>query len=44
MQKWHKDADLEHIHELFIECLTCHLVIVHGLVIENLDLVLLDEE
>ena len=42
MQEWYKDADLEHVHELFVESLICHFAIVHGVIVKNFDLVLLD--
>ena len=42
MQERHKNADLEHVHELLIESLIRHLAIVHRLIIKDLDLVLLD--
>ena len=44
VQEGHKDAHLEHVHELLIEGFTGHFAVVHRLVVENLDLVLPDQE
>ena len=42
VEEWHKDADLEHVQKLFVEGLARDLLIQKGVVVENLDLVLLD--
>lgn len=44
VKEWHEDADLEHVKELFVKGFPCYFLVEQGLVVKNLDLVLLDEE
>lgn len=44
VQERHEDADLEHVHELSVESLVRHVVEVHRLVVQDLQLVLPDQE
>ena len=44
MEERNKDADLQHVHKLLDKSLTDHLVEIHGLVVQNFQLMLLDQK
>jgi len=39
-----EDANLEHVHELFVESFTYHIMKRKRLIVKNFDLVLLDKK
>jgi len=42
MKEGNENADLEHVHEFFVESFVRHALIVHVFIIKNLYFVLLD--